>query len=577
MRRSAPHPLSRLGALVFALALVCTAVATPFAAAASPAATAPLAADAETDRLAGASDTAARQEAPPDPDSDVIGWEDGYWHNESVDVDQSDGLSDEELDAYVARAMARVEYLREAEFDSDVPVSTITREEYRNRSSGGGSGDASRTEYNRWNDQVWEGLFIVGESTGSGDAIGETTGSSVLGFYSPTRDEITIVTDSPDSPTINNATLVHELVHALQDQRYDLTNETYRASTQDGDLAVDGVVEGEANYIETNYAQRCGAEWECVDTPQAGGSGGGGGSGPNLGVLLTLLNPYSDGPVYVNEIVEEGGWDAFEERFQDPPASSEQVIHRTDEAPRSIEFTDRGTNGWSTFPRDNPQLGQNGSDTVGEASIYAMFWYQAREYQADTINPNGLFQTSDPYDTYNYDAEPSKGWANDRLFPYRTGEDDDAEYGYVWVTEWDTETDAREFHDTYLRMLDAHDVRETDEGYYVVSDGPFADAFLVRLDGERVTIVNGPTVDDVQDIRPGLEPGEADPDGTGDGSDVTETTTADETGGTGDDTGDNADAGDDTSGTTEVSGVGFGFGVATAAVAIAGLLARRRR
>ncbi|MFC6786643.1 Hvo_1808 family surface protein [Halobaculum halobium] len=569
MRRSAPHPLSRLGALVLVFALVCTAAAPPLAAAAPPAT------DAGTDRLANASGLTAQQEAPQDPESDVIGWEDGYWHNESIDVDQSDGLSDEELDAYVARAMARVEYLRDAEFDSRVPVSVISREQYRNRSAGGPS--ANRTEYNRWNDQVWEGLFIVGESTGSGEEIGETTGSSVLGFYSPTRDEITIVTGSPDSPTINNATLVHELVHALQDQRYDLTNETYRAPTQDGDLAVDGVVEGEANYIETNYAQRCGAEWECVDTPQASGGGGGGGGGPNLGILLTLLNPYSDGPVYVNEIVEEGGWDAFDERFRNPPVSSEQVIHRTDETPRSIEFTGEGTNGWSTFPRDNPQLGQNGSDTVGEASIYAMFWYQAREYQANTINPNGLFQTDSPYDTYNYDAEPSNGWANDRLFPYRNGEGDDAEYGYVWITEWDTETDAQEFHDTYLRMLDAHDVRETDEGYYVVPDGPFADAFLVRLDGERVTIVNGPTVDDVRDIRPSLEPAETATAGNGEDADATPTATPGDAGDGGDDTGADADAGDDTAETTETSGAGFGFGVAAAAVAIAGLLARRRR
>jgi len=569
MRRSAPSPLSRFGALVFALALVCTAAAPPLAAAASPVA------DAGTDRLADGSVTALQQEAPADPASDVIGWEDGYWHNESIDVDQSDGLSDEELDAYVARGMARVEYLREAEFDSRVPVSVITREEYRNRSSGGGDG-ANRTEYNRWNDQVWEGLFIVGESTGSGEEIGETTGSSVLGFYSPTRDEITVVTGSPDSPTINNATLIHELVHALQDQRYDLTNETYRASTQDGDLAIDGVVEGEANYIETNYARRCGAEWECVATPQAGGSGGGGGGGgPNLGILLTLLNPYSDGPVYVSEIIEEGGWDAFDERFRNPPVSSKQVIHRTDEVPRSIEFTDEGTNGWSTFPRDNPRLGQNGSDTVGEASIYAMFWYQAREYRANTIDSNGLFQTSSQYDTYNYDSEPSNGWANDRLFPYRTGEGDDAEYGYVWITEWDTEEDAREFHDTYLRMLEAHDVRETDRGYYVVPDGPFADAFLVRLDGERVTIVNGPTVDDVRDIRPTMDPAETATDENGNGPDATTTATAADD--AGDDTGDNADAGDNTSGMTEVGGAGFGVGVAAVAVAIAGFLARRRR
>ncbi|MFC7135717.1 Hvo_1808 family surface protein [Halobaculum litoreum] len=518
-----------------------------------------------------AADTTVAQTDRPDPDSDVIGWENGYWHNESIAVDQTDddALNDTELEAYVARAMARVEYLREAEFESNVPVEVMSREEYRERSAQR-AGDANRTEFNRWNDQVWEGLFIVGESTGSGDALSETTGSSVAGFYEPARDQITIITPDPDAPTVSNATLIHELVHALQDQRYDLTNATYRGTTQDGDLAIDGVVEGEANYIETRYTQRCGAEWDCVETPSAD-SGGGGSFDGNYGVLLTIFNPYSDGPVYVADIVESGGWAAFDERFRNPPTSTEQVIQLTDEEPTPIEFTDGSTGDWETFPRDDPRLGENGSDTVGEASIYAMFWYQARNYGADTIPPQNVVQgVSGPYDAYNYDAEPSAGWANDRLFPYRTGAGDDAEYGYVWVTEWDTETDAREFHDTYLRMLEAHDVRETDAGYHVVPSGPFADAFYVDRDGTRVTIVNGPTVDDVRDIRPSLAP---DPDATPTATPTDTTATVD----AGDDTGNNADSDPDTDGsTTETTGAGFGVVVALAAVAAAGLLARRR-
>ncbi|MDX1748601.1 MAG: hypothetical protein R3324_21930, partial [Halobacteriales archaeon] len=41
----------------------------------------------------------AAEAPPPDPETDRLGWENGYWYNESITVDQSDGLSDEELDA----------------------------------------------------------------------------------------------------------------------------------------------------------------------------------------------------------------------------------------------------------------------------------------------------------------------------------------------------------------------------------------------------------------------------------------------------------------------------------------------
>ncbi len=432
-----------------------------------------------------------------DPDSDVLGWEDGYWYNESVSVDQSDGLSDEELRAYVARAMARVEFIRGKEFDQRVPVSVLSREEYRNRSGGSGDSDGP-SDYQRWNDQVWEALFVTGESQDSGSAISDTRSAAVAGFYSSRDDEIKVITDTPESPTIDNATLVHELVHALQDQQYDLSKPKYGGDTQDEQLAVDGLIEGDANYVERRYAQQCGAAWDCVATPESAGGGDGGGDGPNLGILLTIFQPYSDGPVYIGDLVDLGGWETVDEEFEDPPESTEQVIHRTDDEPVPIEYRDRARNGWETFP----DQGVDGSDTVGEASMYVMFWYQARTADADTVDLRSISDTEGPYDTYNYDAEPSAGWGNDRLFPYQKGSGADAEYGYVWVTEWDTEEDAREFQRAYRAILDAQDAEQRAENTYVIPDGGFEDAFRVTRSGTRVTIVNGPTTDDLDDIRP---------------------------------------------------------------------------
>ena len=434
-----------------------------------------------------------------DPDSDVLGWENGYWYDEPIAVDQSDGLNDSELEAYVARGMARVEHIRELEFRETVPVNVISREEYRSDNANR-SGEPD-SEFNRWNDQVWEALFITGESQGSADAISETTGSAVLGFYSPSDDEIKIVTESTDSPTIDNATLIHELVHGLQDQHFDLTDERYRGQTQDGDLGINGVVEGDAKLVELKYTEQCeSGALDCVRTPAADGSGSSGGSGPNLGILLTIFQPYSDGPVYMNAIYEEGGWEAVNDALRNPPVSSEQTIHITDDEPVPITFDDEGTNGWTTFP----DQGVDGSDTVGEASLYSMFWYQARVSGAETVNPQSIVDTNAKYDTYNYDAAASDGWGNDRLFPYRNEAGSEPEYGYVWVTEWDSDGDAREFEDAYLNILEANDATQRADGIYVIEEGAFNDAFRVVRTGDRVVIVNGPEPADVDEIRPSL-------------------------------------------------------------------------
>jgi len=130
-----------------------------------------------------------------------------------------------------------------------------------------------------------------------------------------------------------------------------------------------------------------------------------------------------------------------------------------------------------------------------------MFWYQARTASAQTVSPRSVVQTSGPFDMYNYDAEPSAGWGNDRVFPYYKGSGEDAQYGYVWVTEWDSEEDAREFLEAYRAILRAQGGSQQATNVWVIDEGPYADAFRVTRQGTRVVIVNAPTVDDLDDVR----------------------------------------------------------------------------
>ncbi|MFC6954116.1 Hvo_1808 family surface protein [Halorubellus litoreus] len=437
-------------------------------------------------------------DAPPDPSEDVIGWEDGVWANESIDVDQSDGLTDEEIEVFVSRAMARVEVIRNKEFKERVPVDVIPRSEYANQSSNSGTPKVQSD----WNNQVWEALFISSEEKNVTDQISQFYSSGVGGYYSPSEDAIVIISDNPDTPVISNATLVHELQHALQDQYFDLTQAKYAAPTQDGNLAGDGVIEGDANYVEYVYEDYCiNGTWDCVATPSSGGGGG----EFNFGIYVTIFNPYADGPNYIDRLKQAGGWDLVDEVIRNPPASTETVIHaRTpDEAeqPATIEYENTATDGWETFPGQ----GVDGYDTVGEVSIYSMFWYASYPERAgglgqDIVDWRALLSAEGEFDRYNYSAPPSDGWAGDRVYPYTSPNSD--EDGYVWVTEWDTERDAEQFRAAYLELLSGLGAEQVDENTWRVPSGAYADAFRVVIDGKRVVVVNGPDVDAVDALKP---------------------------------------------------------------------------
>ena len=433
-----------------------------------------------------------------------IGCFDGVCHDDELGFEEPTNLTDAELDALTDRTMARVEELRGENFDSQVPVEIQGRAAFREDNIV--SNAPNDESFNRWNDQVWKALFVVGDDRTSADAIDATVGSAVNGFYVPSEDRIVIVSPTPDSPTVSELTLLHELTHALQDQRHDLAATQFRGQTQDADLAVDGVVEGEAVYLEYLYEDRCrSGQWECFDDPQrSGGSGDDGGAPSNPGVLFLLLQPYSDGPVYVHETIEADGWEGVDHLLADPPTTTTEIIHRQPVEPTPLDTGDEATAGWEPYP----DQGRNGAEVAGEASIYIMLWYQAREYDADTIDPASIREADSEYDRYNYAADPSAGWVADEIVPYQRGDDD----GYVWTTEWETERDATEFQRAYGAILEAHDATETENGTYVVSNGSFSGAYAVDTDGTTVTLVHAPTDAGLFELDPSLDPDTVDSD-----------------------------------------------------------------
>jgi len=431
---------------------------------------------------------------------DRIGWEDGYAYNATLSINESDGLNETELDAIIARAMARVEHVRQLEFNRTVDVEVITRSELRNRSAFGGSPSQSTRTYQN---TQWRALFLVGDETNSTSARQNTTQQSVLGYYSTRSRSIVIVSDSETPELDSERTLSHELVHALQDQQFDLQS---NATTSDGSLAAQSLAEGDAMYVQNRYLDRCGEEWACLgdsDSPPSNGSSASSAPG-NWGIYLATIFPYYDGNAFVRETKQDGGWEAVNDLYSARPTSTEQVIspekYDRDE-PERVSLSDTSSPEWSIT---GPQ-GRHTSDTMGQALVSTMFIHTLYdEYNRTSAvsslaalqyDGDGSINETDPL---NHDLEVTDGWAGDRMYVYTNG----TETGYVWKLQWDSEADAAEFADGYEDLLAHWGGSETDTGTYTVpEESPYTGAYEIIVDGDTVTIVSGPSEGDLGEIR----------------------------------------------------------------------------
>jgi hypothetical protein len=306
---------------------------------------------------------------------------------------------------------------------------------------------------------------------------------------------------------MDEITLAQELFHALQDQKLRVS---YGRTTTERNNAALGIIEGDGNLVDRFYEQRCEAEWDCL-LPESSG-GGGGSSDINYGIYLTEFQPYSDGPKFVRQIYNEGGWEAVNAVYENPPESTEQVIHPEkypDEEPTDVSVTDTSTEEWQV-----PDLGEGSVDHVefGEAGLSAMMMrpvFASGGEETPVVTPAELYnltpsgQISD-FDPLDYGIEVTNGWDGDRLVPYvNESSAETGETGYVWKINWDSEADATEFVEGYEQLITYYGAETVDgqENTYRIEGNGFADAFYVKQDDDTVTIVNAPAVDDLGDVH----------------------------------------------------------------------------
>ncbi|MCB9659298.1 MAG: hypothetical protein H6726_16760 [Sandaracinaceae bacterium] len=260
----------------------------------------------------------------------------------------------------------------------------------------------------------------------------EVLGEQIVGYYDPdggrlvVRDDVmrSLAASSVDEARV---VLVHELVHALQDQHLALGALNDQERDTDPDNAYRALVEGDATLAMMAYVLAAqGTDLANITgqpdilrrffdaAPNAGADALG--RAPAI-LRVTLMAPYTAGAIFCGDQHRIAGWPSVDAAHRTLPVTTEHVLHPDKYAAGELPDT-------ITLPRATSleALGfvRTQEDTLGELELSI---YLAQGTSSDQ------------------DLTAAAGWSGDRLAIYGRA---DAPSAVVWWTSWDTEQDARE-------------------------------------------------------------------------------------------------------------------------------------
>lgn len=239
----------------------------------------------------------------------------------------------------------------------------------------------------------------------------------IVGYYDPATKVLYVVADAPSD--IAGITITHELVHALQDQYVNLDSIQNLKGNSDRQGSAQAVLEGQATYEQmkimlgsSNLATRLEGGWDRVrDAIRESQASMPIFASAPMAIQESLLFPYLSGAEFVRRFQQHRPGASV---LDSMPVSSEQIL--SEEA-------------FFGAPRDMPTTIDLGGgsfvheETMGEFGT-RLFIYQHSKSQPDAVGA-------------------AHGWDGDRYRVITAGEGT----GLVWVTAWDTATDAAQFVD----------------------------------------------------------------------------------------------------------------------------------
>lgn len=248
---------------------------------------------------------------------------------EAPEAEAADAGSEDQ--ALLTETLARVARVRELEARRTVKGKRLNREQLRAWLEHELAEEAP-PELVEGNRDLMFALDLVTERFDLRRTITQLYSSQVAGLYDPRADQMILASDLGDEEL--KVTLYHELVHALQDQHYDLDQaHHWRPEETDAQAALQALAEGDATAAMLQVASggRPLAETQLAEkalSMQAMLLQASPELGEVPGVLIRgMVAPYVDGLAFVRFLRERGGWAAVDRAWRERPVSTEQVLH----------------------------------------------------------------------------------------------------------------------------------------------------------------------------------------------------------------------------------------------------------
>jgi hypothetical protein len=369
----------------------------------------------------------------------------------------------------LAEVRTRLPAVRGLSFASHVPAAALSPEEVsaivsRDLDLSYAPGDVERIE------AAYARLGLLPPDTALRPALQRLYEREGAGFYDPRQKRLVIATRAlaaggfraalftalTGRDVVGEFLVAHELTHALQDQRWGLPTEPESLVDGGGDrrLARHALIEGDATlagfaYVLRRPLERHTIAWivsqmQTVPAELAK-------SYPEAPELLraSLSFLYASGSAFAGEALRRGDFATIDRVHDDPPASSEQVLHperyytRRDQP---VIVTIGGTErleraGWK----------RTLDDTVGELGVRVLGAGKLPPERAESV---------------------AEGWGGDRLRVLARGDD----LVLVWMTAWDTLDDAAQFATALPTLTDGALIERRDDRVLALlgppDDGP---------------------------------------------------------------------------------------------------------